>query len=245
MPGAPRGRLRGLGDLPPGGHRRIVSPYATIDGVEIHRYPLTAATEGWSGYLREYAGRDLALLAARSAPRPVRRRSHLQPAGSALPRRPAAEAARRPGDLRPARPGARAVPVALRPRQGPALPRAWWRSSASPIGSRTSFIATNESYRRRRTRPRPQGIRSASSSSAARPTSSRFSGGAPDPALKQGKPNLLCYLGVMGPQDGVDYALECARRAAGDAATTTGTPCSSARATASSEMRDALKPARA
>ena len=24
---------------------------------------------------------------------------------------------------------------------------------------------------------------------------------------KRGKPHLLCYLGVMGPQDGVDYAL--------------------------------------
>lgn len=25
--------------------------------------------------------------------------------------------------------------------------------------------------------------------------------------MKRGKPHLLCYLGVMGPQDGVDYAL--------------------------------------
>ena len=29
----------------------------------------------------------------------------------------------------------------------------------------------------------------------------------PDPSVKHGKPYLLCYLGVMGPQDGVDYAL--------------------------------------
>jgi glycosyltransferase involved in cell wall biosynthesis len=29
----------------------------------------------------------------------------------------------------------------------------------------------------------------------------------PEPELKRGKPHLLCYLGVMGPQDGVDYAL--------------------------------------
>ena len=28
-----------------------------------------------------------------------------------------------------------------------------------------------------------------------------------EPAIKRGKPYLLCYLGVMGPQDGVDYAL--------------------------------------
>jgi glycosyltransferase involved in cell wall biosynthesis len=39
------------------------------------------------------------------------------------------------------------------------------------------------------------------------PDLSRFSGGVPDPAFKQGKEHLLCYLGVMGPQDGVDYAL--------------------------------------
>jgi glycosyltransferase involved in cell wall biosynthesis len=29
----------------------------------------------------------------------------------------------------------------------------------------------------------------------------------PDESIKRGKPFLLCYLGVMGPQDGVDYAL--------------------------------------
>ncbi len=29
----------------------------------------------------------------------------------------------------------------------------------------------------------------------------------PDPGLKHGKPYLICYLGTMGPQDGVDYAL--------------------------------------
>jgi glycosyltransferase involved in cell wall biosynthesis len=40
------------------------------------------------------------------------------------------------------------------------------------------------------------------------PDLSRFSGGAPDPALKRAKEHLLCYLGVMGPQDGVDYALK-------------------------------------
>jgi glycosyltransferase involved in cell wall biosynthesis len=30
---------------------------------------------------------------------------------------------------------------------------------------------------------------------------------APDAALKRGKKHLLCYVGIMGPQDGVDYAL--------------------------------------
>jgi glycosyltransferase involved in cell wall biosynthesis len=40
------------------------------------------------------------------------------------------------------------------------------------------------------------------------PDLSRFAGRVPDPALKRGKEHLLCYLGVMGPQDGVDYALQ-------------------------------------
>jgi glycosyltransferase involved in cell wall biosynthesis len=33
----------------------------------------------------------------------------------------------------------------------------------------------------------------------------------PDPALAQGKQHLLCYLGTMGPQDGVDYAVRALR----------------------------------
>jgi len=39
------------------------------------------------------------------------------------------------------------------------------------------------------------------------PQVERFHEVPPEPALKKGKPHLLCYLGVMGPQDGVDYAL--------------------------------------
>jgi glycosyltransferase involved in cell wall biosynthesis len=39
------------------------------------------------------------------------------------------------------------------------------------------------------------------------PALERFHTVDPDPALRRGKPHLLCYLGVMGPQDGVDYAL--------------------------------------
>jgi len=39
------------------------------------------------------------------------------------------------------------------------------------------------------------------------PAVERFQRVVPEPELKKGKPHLLCYLGVMGPQDGVDYAL--------------------------------------
>ena len=69
-------------------------------------------------------------------------------------------------------------------------------------------IATNESYRAGRDRaaaawPPERRVRGPQ---RARPSSG--SGAVtPEPALKRGKPHLLCYLGVMGPQDGVDYAL--------------------------------------
>jgi glycosyltransferase involved in cell wall biosynthesis len=43
------------------------------------------------------------------------------------------------------------------------------------------------------------------------PRASRFTPVEPDPALKRGKKNLVCYLGVMAPQDGVDYLLRAAR----------------------------------
>jgi len=43
------------------------------------------------------------------------------------------------------------------------------------------------------------------------PETGRFVGMAPDPALKRGRPYLVAYLGVMAPQDGVDYLLRAAR----------------------------------
>ncbi|MGH3567427.1 MAG: glycosyltransferase family 4 protein [Pseudonocardia sp.] len=67
-------------------------------------------------------------------------------------------------------------------------------------------ISTNESYRdtaisRGGMAPdRVFVVRSA-------PALDRFQPVVPDPSLKAGKPHLLVYLGVMGPQDGIDYAL--------------------------------------
>src|SRR5258705_13847359 len=39
------------------------------------------------------------------------------------------------------------------------------------------------------------------------PDLSRFLSRQPDPSMRRGKQFLVAYLGVMGPQDGVDYAL--------------------------------------
>jgi glycosyltransferase involved in cell wall biosynthesis len=68
-------------------------------------------------------------------------------------------------------------------------------------------IATNGSYRQTavdRGRKAPERVFVVRSA----PDLSRFAGGVHDPALKGDKEHLLCYLGVMGPQDGVDYALQ-------------------------------------
>jgi glycosyltransferase involved in cell wall biosynthesis len=67
-------------------------------------------------------------------------------------------------------------------------------------------IATNESYR-------DVALRRGGKQSAdvfvvrSAPDTDRFGPVPAEPELKRGKPHLLCYLGVMGPQDGVDYAL--------------------------------------
>jgi glycosyltransferase involved in cell wall biosynthesis len=44
------------------------------------------------------------------------------------------------------------------------------------------------------------------------PESGRFIGRPADPALKRGRPFLVAYLGVMAPQDGVDYLVRAAAR---------------------------------
>jgi glycosyltransferase involved in cell wall biosynthesis len=47
------------------------------------------------------------------------------------------------------------------------------------------------------------------------PDPSRFRAGEPEPAFKRGKPYLLGYAGMIGPQDGVDHALRALRLLAG------------------------------
>jgi glycosyltransferase involved in cell wall biosynthesis len=67
-------------------------------------------------------------------------------------------------------------------------------------------LSVNESYRKvaiSRGRRRPEDV----SVVRTGPDLSRFTPSAPDPALKRGREHLLSYVGVMGPQDGVDHAL--------------------------------------
>ena len=70
-------------------------------------------------------------------------------------------------------------------------------------------IATNDSYREvaiRRGRRRPDQVTVVRSG----PDPERLRRGTPDPALRRGRRFLVCYVGVMGPQDGVDIALRAA-----------------------------------
>jgi glycosyltransferase involved in cell wall biosynthesis len=67
-------------------------------------------------------------------------------------------------------------------------------------------IATNESYKRtaiERGKVSPENVVVVRSA----PDVKRFSGVDPIPELKMGKKYLVCYLGVMAPQDGVDYLI--------------------------------------
>ncbi len=71
------------------------------------------------------------------------------------------------------------------------------------------IIEMNESYRQsaiERGRARPEKITIVRSG----PRASEFYPVEPDPALKQGKKYLVCYLGIMGPQDGTDIFVRAA-----------------------------------
>jgi glycosyltransferase involved in cell wall biosynthesis len=190
----------------PQGTKQDRESYAHIDGIEIHRYPLTAATGGATGYLREY---PIALWRSWRLARRLGRFDVVHICNPpdllflvALPLK-----------LR----GARVifdqhdlVPELYESRFGRGrdlLYRAVVALERLTYRVADVVIATNESYRQaalergRKAAERVFVVRSA-------PDLSRFAGGVPDPALKRGKEHLLCYLGVMGPQDGVDYALK-------------------------------------
>jgi glycosyltransferase involved in cell wall biosynthesis len=192
----------------PQGTKRDTEPYAEHQGVRIHRYPLTAATGGPSGYAREYS------VSLYHSLRIARRLHRAMPFDVVH--------ACNPPDL--------LFLVALALRRGGTrflfdhhdlVPELFWsRFSGGPralyyvsrVLERLTFhfsdavISTNESYRSvaisrgKVPADRVRVVRSA-------PDLSKFVPVSPKPELKKGKAYLACYLGVMGPQDGVDYAL--------------------------------------
>lgn len=191
----------------PRGTKRDTEPHAEIEGVKIHRYPLRPATGGPLGYVREYG------LAMWHTMRLARRVHRAQPVDAVHACNPPdlLLLAALPLKLR----GARMVfdhhdlvPELFESRFGGRGPL--YRLSV--LLERITFaladvvISTNESYREvaiRRGRKDPDRVHVVRSA----PDLSRFTPTAPNPALRRGRRHLLCYLGVMGPQDGVDYAL--------------------------------------
>jgi glycosyltransferase involved in cell wall biosynthesis len=189
----------------PRGTKRDCEPFAEIDGVRIHRYPLAAAVGGPLGYLREYGS---ALWHTFRLARKVGRVDVVH--------------ACNPPDLffllarRLKRRGARfvfdqhdLVPELYLSRFGRGadlLYRAVCWLERQTYQAADVVIATNESYRDvalSRGGKRPEEVFVVRSA----PTVERFRQVPVDPSIRRGRPYLLCYLGVMGPQDGVDYAL--------------------------------------
>ena len=177
-----------------------------LDGVRILRYPLRAANGGPRGYLREYG---LALWHTARLGLRARRTGRIDVLHVC-----------NPPDLlflvRFLLPRARLVfdhhdlvPELFQsrfPGRGALFYRASLLLERITFGLAHSVIATNESYRRvaiERGKVAPERVTVVRSA----PDLSRFVAREPDPQLRRGRRYLAVYLGVMGPQDGVDYAL--------------------------------------
>jgi glycosyltransferase involved in cell wall biosynthesis len=183
-------------------------PFAEVDGIEIHRFAMRPGQAGAAGYIREYAQSFWNV--ARTVRRLARgRRFDVVHAANppdilllaALPLK--ARGARFIFDHHDL------VPELFLTRFGG---RRGLIYAITRITERLSFaladmvISTNESYRRiaiDRGGKRPDQVFVVRNG----PNLARFASGQPDQSLRRGKPHLLLYLGVMGPQDGVDHAL--------------------------------------
>jgi glycosyltransferase involved in cell wall biosynthesis len=185
---------------------RNEAPSETLDGVEINRYPLRPAGGG-AGYAREYGQ---ALLRIRALVRAQLASGAPDVVHSANP--PdfllwAARAARARGaafvfdhhDLMPELFRARFRRAGLPYKGLLAIERLAMRSA-------DVVISTNQSYRRlalSRDGVDPENVFVVRNG----PDLEHFTPVPPDPALRDGRRFLLAYLGIMGPQDGIDHAL--------------------------------------
>ena len=191
----------------PTGANRDRESDVLIEGVRILRYPLRTGSGGLVGYLQEYLVALWHTLRLAISVRRTRRIDIVQ--------------ACNPPDLlflialvlRPF--GARfvfdhhdLVPELFASRY-PGRRMLYWLTRFAErltFASAEAVISTNESYRRvaiergKMAADRVVVVRSA-------PDLSRFVGREPDVSLRRNKPYLLAYLGVMGQQDGIDYAL--------------------------------------
>jgi len=187
--------------------KRPQPPVETIDGVEVHRYPLTPSAGGAGGYVREYGQ------AAWRVWRLVRELARTR-------RFDVVHAANPPDFLL-------AVAADLRLRgtrmifdHHDLVPELFRSRYDSRVGlgavlacERMAFaladvvVSTNASYRRvaiERGHKAPADVFVVRNG----PDRERFTPVPPDPSLRRGRRHLLAYLGIMGPQDGIDNAIE-------------------------------------
>ncbi len=181
---------------------------ALIEGVRILRYPLRPATGGPIGYISEYS---LALFHTLRLAMKVRREGPIDIVHACNP--PdllfLIALALRPGGTRFVFDHHDLGPEMYLSRFPHGRRVLYWMTrfvERLTFATADAVISTNESYRRiaiergKVAADRVVVVRSA-------PDLSRFIPREPDNDLRRGKPYLLTYLGVMGPSDGVDYAV--------------------------------------
>ncbi|EWM13328.1 glycosyltransferase family 4 protein [Kutzneria sp. 744] len=194
----------------PQGTKQDREPYAEIDGVKIHRYPLKAATGGPQGYLFEYTAAvwHTFRLARKIGPVDVVHACNPPDLLFLVARwlkRGGAKFIFDQHDLVPE------LYLSRFNRGEDFLYRGVCRLERSTYRAADVVISTNESYRQVALKRGDMDARKVFVVRSA-PAVERFHEVPPEEELKKGKPHLLCYLGVMGPQDGVDYALRSLAR---------------------------------
>lgn len=189
----------------PQGTNRDTEPEIVLDGVAIHRYPLRAAIGGPAGYVREYGSAlwHTFRLARRVGPVDVVHACNppdLLFLVALLHKRRGARFVFDQHDLVPE------LYLSRFSRGEDLLYRGVCALERMTYRAADIVLSTNESYREVAL---ARGGKAAEDVFVVRsaPVVERFRTVPPEPELKRGKPHLLCYLGVMGPQDGVDYAL--------------------------------------
>ncbi|MEV4182140.1 glycosyltransferase family 4 protein [Streptosporangium canum] len=194
----------------PQGTKRDTEPRVEIDGVKIYRYPLRAATGGPLGYVQEYGSAlwHTFRLARRIGPVDVVHACNPPDLLFLVARMLKRQGARFVFDQHDLVPE---LYLSRFDRGKDFLYRAVCRLERLTYQAADVVIATNESYREvaiGRGGKKPEEVFVVRSA----PAVERFHQVPVEESIKRGKPHLLCYLGVMGPQDGVDYALRSLAR---------------------------------
>ncbi|MBE1499075.1 glycosyltransferase involved in cell wall biosynthesis [Amycolatopsis lexingtonensis] len=189
----------------PQGTKRDTEAEAVVDDVHIHRYPLKAATGGPAGYLQEYGSALWHTLRLARKVGPVDVVHACNPPDllylvAKVLKRQGAKFIFDQHDLCPE------LYLSRFDRGQDLLYRGVCALERATYRAADVVISTNESYKqvaRIRGGKKPEDVFVVRSA----PVVERFHEVPAEPELKKGKPHLLAYLGVMGPQDGVDYAL--------------------------------------